>query len=164
MKILNTKDINQPIENVWKIVAQEFDQAHLWMSPVKHSYATVTHKKIDQAPHSGRVCELSSKPNGLYADEKITYYNESEKVLKFEVEPKNTPFGFPVVKNAVEVKLMQIGKEKTRVEWVSRPVLKKPAYLISPILKFGLKKSFDGLLNDLKKYAQRQSAQVATPA
>ena len=162
MKITKSIIVNQPSELVWKVVAEEFDQAHLWMGPVKKSYAFDEGHHNTSAPVAGRVCELGSGPKGLKAEEVITQYNEKEQYLVFDVVPKNAPGLLPVNKNTVKMSVLNLGNGQSKVLWESTPDLKIMGKLLSPVLKIGLGKAFSDILKDLKHYCESQKSLSAT--
>ncbi len=163
MKITKSIIVNQPSELVWKVVAEEFDQAHLWMGPVKKSYAFDEGRNNTSAPVAGRVCELGNGPKGLKAEEVITQYNEKEQYLVFDVVPKNAPALLPLNKNTVKMSVVSLGKNQSKVLWESTPDLKVMGKILSPVLKIGLGKAFSDILKDLKKYCEsiKASSQAA---
>lgn len=152
MQVHNSIVIEKNVELVWQIVAEEFEHVHRWASPVKHSYA------LDkaQAPLEGRVCQFSHKPSGLAAIEKITYLAPQAYELKFSVEPINAPFIFPLKNNEVAIKLTELGAAKTQLDWRCDMTLKPFAKLFTPVLRMGMKASFNGLLKELKQYSEQQ--------
>ena len=154
MKITKTIIIDKPINDVWKIIAHDFDQAYLWMGPVPHSHDIGKGNRDNGAPMEGRVCHLSDNPEGPRAREIITQYNEKEKSLTFEVTPVNVPAIVPLKKNVVQMSAIEIGKNRTEVIWVSRPQLKVFAYLFYPLLRVALPVAFGQLLKGLKDFAE----------
>lgn len=69
MKITKSIVINRPVADEWQILGPEFDQAHLWMGPIPHSYAIGEKKSGGGMPMEGRICHLSDNPNGTKAKE-----------------------------------------------------------------------------------------------
>ena len=157
MNISKSIVINQPAALVWKVVGEEFEQAHLWMGPVKHSYAL---DALDQgtkpasAPVSGRVCELGNGPKGLQAEEVISEYNDEGRYLVMDVVPKNAPKLLPIHKNTVKMTVLHMGHNQSKVLFDATPDLKILGKILSPVLKLGLGKAFGDILKDLKKYCE----------
>ena len=159
MQTHNETLINCNVNDVWQVIGPEFDQAHIWMSPVKHSYATAAQygeHTASSAPVEGRVCELSSKPGGMRAYEIITDYQEEKRYIKFEVIPQNGPKLIPVTKNIVEIQVFAVGADRSRVVWKAQPELKSAGKFLSPVIKFGLGKAFSGILQELKEYCEQR--------
>ncbi len=153
MQVLKNILINRPASEVWKVVAEEFDQAHLWMGMVKDSYAFDRGAPITAAPVAGRVCVLGNGPNGLLAEEIIIEYNEKDQYFVFDVVPKNAGV-LPIKKNTVKLSVVDLGGNKSKVLWASTPDLKPLGKLLSPVLKLGLSKNFGVILKDLKNYCE----------
>ncbi len=124
MKVTKSITINKPVQEVWQIIAHDFDKAHLWMGPVPHSYEVGKGNSMDGAPMEGRICHLSNNPNGAKAKEIITQYNEEEKSLTFEVTSISVPAIVPIKKNVVQMSVKRQSKNRTEVIRVSRPQLK----------------------------------------
>ncbi|MEH6578971.1 MAG: SRPBCC family protein [Amphritea sp.] len=163
MKITKSITINKPVQDVWKIIAHDFDQAHLWMGPVPHSYEVGKGNSSTGAPMEGRICHLSKNPDGAKAREIITQFNEEEKSLTFEVTSINVPAIVPVKKNVVEMSLRELGMNKTEVVWVSRPQLKVFAYPFYPLLRFAIPMAFAKLLKGLKEFSEGSSTVARQP-
>ena len=157
MKITKTIVINRPAQDVWKIIAHDFDQAHLWMSPIPHSYEIGKGESATGAPMEGRMCNLSNNPDGAKAKEIITHYSEEDKTLTFEVTSVNVPAVVPMKKNTVQMSVRELGVNKTEVVWVSRPQIKAFAYPFYPLLRFALPMAFGKLLKGLKEFAEKPS-------
>ncbi|MGB0944921.1 MAG: SRPBCC family protein [Marinomonas sp.] len=128
MKITKKIVINQPADLVWNFIAYDFDQAHLWMGPIPHSYAIGTGNGKQGAPMEGRICHLSDKAVGAKAKEVITAFDEANKSLTFEVTSTNVPAIIPIKKNVVSMKVKSLGRNQSQVIWVSRPQIKAFVY------------------------------------
>ena len=154
MKLTKKIRINRSADDVWKIVAEDFDHAHKWMGGVYSSDAKGPGQSSCGAPMQGRVCVLSEKPNGLYADETITQYNSAKKQYTMEVFPKNAPAIMPVTRNTVKVSVHALSPEQSECIWELQPELKPLAKPLSPLIKVGLHKAFGKILKDLKTYSE----------
>ena len=154
MKIVNVVEVKRSPADVWHIVAKEFDQAHKWMGFVENSYAIEGSQKLEAVPVTGRVCEFTKKPNGLRARESVLRYSEEKMSFDFDVVPENAPKVFPVKKNIVTMSVKQKGKDVSEVSWTSNIELSTFGYLIYPLIRFNLSKSFAGVLKDLKTYME----------
>ena len=162
MKITKKVTINKPVEEVWKLIAHDFEKAHLWMDPIHHSYEIGRDASSIGAPMEGRICNLSKDPKGAKAREVITHYSEVDRSLTFEVTPINNPAIVPLKKNVVQMTVVPMGANQTEVVWVSRPQLKTPAYLVYPLLRLALPMAFGKLLSGLKTYLENPAAASAT--
>lgn len=159
MKIRKSVIICQTADQVWNIIAHQFNQAHLWMGPIHNSVAIGTGQSRQGAPMEGRLCDLSRNPNGAQAKEIITHFNESEKRLTFNVYPVNNPAIIPIKQNSVEMQVREIDSQRCEVKWIASPQLKTPAYLFYPLLMLIFSGAFGKLLKDLKHYAESNPAQ-----
>lgn len=152
MKLENKITINTTADKVWQVVAHEFDQASVWMAQVPNSYRSHGAISAKDAPMEGRVCELSDKPGGPVAEEYITGYSEERKWLRMKVIPKNAKI--PVIENVVDIHVNELSNGKTEVIWASDLQLKTVGKMLSPVLKLGINKSFNELLEELKYYVE----------
>ncbi|WP_438465721.1 SRPBCC family protein [Marinomonas sp. PE14-40] len=160
MIIYKSITINQPASQVWKIVGEEFEHAHIWMSFVAHSFA-LENKKADvsapsSAPVAGRVCRFNDKENGGYAEEEITVYDPATRTIEFNVIPKNMPAILPIRTNKVRIHVKEIKQNRSEVQWTSAPEIKSFGLILSPLLKLGLGKSFQDILKELKTYSENR--------
>lgn len=162
MKVTKTITINKPAEQVWDLVAHQFDKAHLWMGPIPHSEALGAGQSDTDAPMQGRICDLSDDPNGAKVKEVITYYSEEDKTLTFDVLPVNNPAIVPLKKNNVSMSVRSIGNNKSQVVWTASPQLKSAAFLFYPLLRLVFSMAFGNLLKGLKDYAERNLPNSAT--
>lgn len=154
MKILKNISIDRDTDTLWRIVAEKFDDAYKWMGFVHRSYKVEEAPIVKNAPVAGRVCEFTTKPNGLKAVEKILSYSPNSKTFTFDVVPINAPKVFPVDKNTVTMTVSVLGKNQSKVTWSSNIELTGFGYLIYPFIKRGLSKNFGEILQDLKDYAE----------
>ena len=155
MKITKTVMINKPAEQVWDLVAHQFDKAHLWMGPIPRSEALGLGQSQAGAPMQGRLCDLSDNPNGAKAKEIITHFSEQDKSLTFDVFPVNNPVIIPIKQNTVQMSVHAIGSHRSEVVWVSSPQLKPLAYPFYPLLRLIFPTAFSRLLQGLKDYAEK---------
>ncbi len=156
MRIIRTVTVNRSADLMWKIVADEFDQAHRSMGFVHKSYRTEGGDPVRGAPMEGRVCEFTDKPNGLKAREKILSYSSENKRLVFDVVPVDTPPVFPVRVNVVTLTVKALGRDQSQITWDSNVSLTALGYMIYPLLKRGLNKNFATIMDELKDYAEKE--------
>ena len=84
MKITKTITVNTTAEKLWQLIGHNFDQAHLWMDPVPHSFGFGEGESSIGAPMEGRICHLSNNPNGAKAKEVLTHFDDANRSLTFE--------------------------------------------------------------------------------
>lgn len=164
MKITKRITINKSAQQVWHLVAHEFDKAHLWMGPIPRSSALGEGKSQLGASMEGRMCDLSDNPDGAKVKELITAYDESTRFIAFDVLPVNNPAVIPIKQNHVAMSVREIGKDKCEVTWTASPTLKWFAYPLYPLLRLVFPIAFGKLLSGLKQYCESNAigAQVAT--
>ena len=152
MKTVNKITVDTPVDDIWKILVDDFAKSGLWMTQVKHSYEA--DNEVSEGLAS-RICELSVDPNGLSAHESITALDRENGILEFEVVPRGDS-KLPVTKNLVRVTMTPEGENQTRVVWESSPELKPIGKVLMPLIKFGITRSFAQVLEELKYYAENK--------
>jgi carbon monoxide dehydrogenase subunit G len=152
MKLNRKTTVNRDAQKVWKVLAHDFDKAGEWMSAVPKSHKIIEGDSVEDSPMVGRVCELSTKADGPFADERITYYNEENMELHIRVVPKNGKI--PVKENNVVMKVKSVGVGQSEVSWSSDIDLKTVGKVLYPMLKMGLTKAFNELLEELKYFVE----------
>jgi hypothetical protein len=158
MKIEVTTDINAPIDAVWTLLADDFTSIQTWSDSVFTSNPLEV-TGPNGAPVGGRYCTFTDDPDGFAARETITTYDKASWTLAFDVDPVNAPKAIPLVRNHVTVILEQRAPNETRLRWVTEPELKSFAYVMYPLIKIGLRKSFKGIVAELKAFAEGDGAQ-----
>jgi len=158
MKITNEITIQASAQKVWSVLAGDFAGIQRWASSVVAS-EPLEDAPLPGAPTAGRLCELT--PNGrdgLYVVERIQSWSDADRTLSFVVEPTNAPTAMPVAGNRVELAVRDNGDDTSTVTWTSEPTLKTHGYLLYPVLRAGLRKSFGDLLAQLKTFVEGQRA------
>lgn len=147
----NTISINQDIDKVWSVLAGQFNQAATWMTGVYHSHAMDSNDE-----NAGRVCILEdSADSPFHAQETLLERDNDNYRLHFRVVPvKNKGPKLPVIHNTVTVTLTSIDESTTKVNWHNDTKLTLLGKVLSPLLFFGLKRGFNGILADLKAYLE----------
>ena len=153
MKISKSLTINRPAADVWKVLAHDFTRADEWMAAVPKSYVYENDRAADGAPVSGRVCELSTKEDGLKVEEVISHFDDE--AMSFTIEVTPTKGGvIPIHKNVVEISLSEPRPGVTEVHWNSTPDLKPAGYVAYPMLKMGFGRAFGQILEELKYFVE----------
>lgn len=161
MNIDITTTIARPIEEVWKLAADDFTSVQQWSASVVTSQALPPAPSADGAPMGGRYCTFTDDPEGFGAREEITKYDKANFHLEFDVVPVNAPAAIPLKRNHVVLTLKALGPSQTEVRWVATPELKPHGYLMYPVVKLALTKSFRGILAEMKAHAEQTSAAAA---
>lgn len=152
MKLIKKVEINQPIDKVWKVWAEEFDKVQDWMAVVVHSFEKKEGNTPSGSPMIGRVCEFSGKSDGPKVLEDILLYDKDNYRLDVKVVPRNVPL--PLKYNLLKSSLKEISNHKTEMTLDINPSIGWTGYLLYPVLKRGLSKSFNELLEELKHYVE----------
>ena len=139
VKFTKTKKVNASADKVWEIFAHGFNDAHLWMAAVPHSYAKANGESFDGAQSDGRVCELSSKQNGIKASEKFLAYNEENKTATVQVDFLNTPFLFPVKFNTLAFSIRETGDNQSEMSWEFKAHIKPLGLIFMASSQIGLR-------------------------
>ncbi|PWJ34205.1 SRPBCC family protein [Sediminitomix flava] len=153
MKITKSIKIKASIEKVWQVWAVEFDKAGDWMSQVVHAVEKKEGQLALGSPMIGRVCTFSDKENAPYAEEDIKLFDKENYRLNIQVVPYNLPA--PVVQNLLKSKLNKVSEEETEIVFEANIEIKTVGYFLYPILKGGLSKGLDEILEELKYYAEK---------
>ena len=154
MNILLKEIINKPIDQVWQVAAVDFAGNARWMSAVPIAHEKQGGTKADSSPTEGRLCEIQARPDGLLADETITRFDAAQHIVTWDVYVKNAPALLPIKKNVAEMRLRPLSPESTEVTWEANPELKTFAYLMYPLVKAGLAKTFKQILEELKYFME----------
>ena len=139
------RKINKPIEEVWRVVVDEFHNAHEWATGTPHC------RKGEASEDFDRVCDTES---GRLMD-KITKIDKEHHVLEFSV--KGLPF---FVRSVVSTwKLKQISQTETELTMGPRiEVMPVIGTILQIPMKSALKKLYPGLLDDLATYIETGKA------
>jgi len=154
MKILKTIKIDKPIDTVWKVFVEDFESADVWMKDVVKSYAKTEGVIVDGASMSGRVCEISEKPNSMYFDETITAVDKANHTITIEVIPTNAPFVMPIKKNTLTVRMKSLSDAQTEFVWDATVELKPLAFFLTPLLKIGIGKLHGSVVDEMKYFTE----------
>lgn len=161
MTVVVTTRVRRPIDAVWRLLADDFTSVRSWSASVVTSEPLTDVDGATESPMAGRYCTFTDDPEGFGAREVITKYDRAGFHLEFDVHPVNAPAALPIRSNHITVTLHAMGPTETEVRWVAAPVLKPHAYLLYPIVKWGLAKSFRDILGELKAYAEGEASSTA---
>ena len=153
MRIVKKIKINKPINQVWKVWAEDFDRAGIWMAQVDHTIQKVNGTKIEEAPMIGRVCNFTPNPNGAKAIEDIIFYDPNNHKMNLRVVAENVPI--PLKQNIFKTSLKELSDNQTEIEVEANIELKWKGYFLYPIIKKGFNKSYRELLEELKYFIEK---------
>jgi len=154
VKFTKTKKVNASAEKVWEVFAHGFDDAHKWMASVPHSYSQTNGESFDGAQSDGRVCELSSNPDGMKASEQFLAYNEEQRTATVKIDFVDTAFFFPVKFNTLNFSLVEIDNNHSSMTWQFRSKIKPLGYLIWPFIRLGFGTFVGQIMEELKFYVE----------
>ena len=137
-----------PANDVWAVVADQFTSNDKWMAQVFETEGS----KAKAGDLDARVCQLTPTLDGLNTYEEVIEYDKENYRFVFTVIVRGGG-KFPVKRNVATVTLEDMGTE-TLVRWETKPELKPVGYLIIPLLKAGIQKSFREVLEELKYYVE----------
>ena len=152
MKVQREITIASPADQVWTVLAEEFDKAGEWMSVVVSSREKTEGHATEGASMVGRYCDLTDRENGPIADETITHYDPVARRLSIHVMPRNGKL--PIEQNNATYTLKELENGHTQVIMDSDLDLKTSGKLLYPVLKAGLNKGFQEQLEELKHYVE----------
>ncbi|MFT7613817.1 MAG: hypothetical protein ACI9J3_002797 [Parvicellaceae bacterium] len=154
VKFTKTTKVNASTDKVWEIFAHGFNDAHLWMASVPHSYAQTNGESFDGAHSEGRVCELNPNQKGIKASEKFLAYSEENKTATVQIDFVNTPFFFPVKFNTLDFSLRETGADQSEMRWAFRSNVKPLGLIIWPLLRIGFGKFVGNIMEELQFYVE----------
>ena len=152
MKIIKKITVQKPINEVWKVWAEDFDKAGIWMAQVDHTLRKTEGVQTDNAPMIGRVCNFTSNTNGAKAIEDIVLYDQKNYRLDLVVVPENVPV--PLKRNFFKSSLKSSSENSTDITISANIELKWKGYFLYPVIKKGFQKSYRELLEELKYYIE----------
>ena len=88
MKITKNITVAANPADVWRVIAEEYDQVDRWASAVERSMAVAGGSAPGGAPVAGRTCETSLGP----FKERIVEYDETNHRLAYEASGEKMPF------------------------------------------------------------------------
>jgi carbon monoxide dehydrogenase subunit G len=157
MKFTKQADVNASADKVWKVFAHDFDNAHVWMASVPHSYAKTNGEEFEGAQSAGRVCELDSKPGSMQASERFLAYDEAKKTCTVRIDFVNPPFLFPIIHNTLEFSVVETGKGRSHMKWDFESRIKPLAYVIWPLIRIGFGVFVGQIAQELKHYLENDA-------
>ncbi|MFT5823449.1 MAG: hypothetical protein ACI8ZM_004710 [Crocinitomix sp.] len=146
--------VNTSEDKIWETFAHGFNDAYKWMASVSHSYSQANGESFDGAQSDGRVCELSSKPDGIKASEKFLAYDEKNKTVTVKVDFIDTPALFPVNYNLVDFSLRKISENQCEMIWEFSSKIKPLGYLLWPLMRIGFGVFVKQIIEELKYYVE----------
>ena len=154
VKFTKTTTVNASADKVWAVFAHGFNDAYKWMASVNTSFAKSNGESFKGCQSDGRVCELSSKPNGIKASEQFLAYNEENKTATIKIDFLDAPSMFPVKYNTLDFSLKDLGAGQSEMTWKFRSEIKPLGMLLWPLLRMGFGVFIRQIMEELKFYAE----------
>jgi hypothetical protein len=146
--------VNASADKVWEVFAHGFNDAHIWMASVNHSFAQNNGESFKGCQSDGRVCELSADGKGIKASEKFLAYSEENKTATVRIDFLNAPSFFPVKFNTLDFSVVNIDGGKSEMTWGFRSDIKVFGYLLWPLLRIGFGVFIGQIVDELKYYVE----------
>lgn len=139
-------EINNSIENVWKILAHDFAHPYIWASAV--NYSEGRGKQIDTLECDERACQTSMGN----IREKITHYSNEQHTISYDIV-EGLPFFVSKGKNKWSLTKKTEHKVSLHIEMEMN--LKPWAFFMSPMTKMMFNKLALQLSEDFAHYAEK---------
>ena len=151
MNITRQVTVNASADKVWKILGDDFNNISEWASFVVDSNAIP-----DQPEGSGRICNVKGTGEVV---ETIHKYDDDNRELAFELKGKKIPFFMQKIDNTWRVKPKgdTSSEIQVNVDLTVMPVFKQ---LMSGMLNKQMSKTADGILSELKYFAENDRPKV----
>ena len=149
--------VNSSSEKIWSVFAHDFDNAFKWMSAVPHSYGESVGKAFEGAKTQGRICELTTRENGIKASEQFLAYDEANHTATVKIDFVNTPGIFPVKFNTLNFSLNKINDRETEMVWDFKSTTKFYGVFMKPALKAQFSKFVTEIMEELKFYVENDA-------
>jgi len=151
MKIVRKIEINAPIEDVWKVLGDDFASVDEWMAGVGNSVEIKDGHQVQNAPVIGRMAEIAINP-GTFMDERITAYDSDNMLLTMNttlIKVKGPLSGYNT-----EIKVRSLRDKKSEVIWTTKAFLGLLGYPLYFVIKKGLSDGFFRGLEELKYFVE----------
>lgn len=80
--------IDAPVDRIWEILADEFEEVGSWASGLTSSGPNPKAQRLDDGTAGGRVCEI---PGFGFTDERVVDYRPDERQLAYSVDAEKIP-------------------------------------------------------------------------
>ena len=151
MEIKKSVIIDQSLDKIWKIMAEDYTRVGEWTSVIEFSKDNDAVKtRLENAPAGGRVC---TAPGFGDVRETITHFDEEDKYFRYQADISSMPFFVKGIAN--NWRFRSLGPKKTEVSSkVELELNTFPGALMAPIMRGQLVKASDTILEELKYYAE----------
>ncbi len=151
MELINKIVIEQPVDKVWEIIADDFTNISKWASAIAQSTENPDlNTKLDDAPTGGRVC---SAPLFGEVQETLTHFDSQKKHFRYEASAEKLPSYITTIANNFSLEALADDRTEltTSVELKLKPF---PGYLLYPFMRLQMNRMAAQVLGELKHYAE----------
>ncbi len=145
MEVIRKLHVNAPANQLWTILAEEYDRVGEWTSEIVQSSSNP-----DLPEGEGRVC---STPGFGDVKETITKFDDQGREFSYAAEIATFPFFVKDVGNTWRVEAKGNNHSIVHMHMQAR-LLPVFAQLMGPVMKRQMSKSADILLEELKYFAE----------
>jgi len=138
--------INAPAEKVWDILGHKFADVGAWARSIPKSVENHDAPKVNGSPVGGRLCDTSIG----HISEEFTEYDEEGMRLSFKGVITSKMFDSVISTNLVT----PIDEKTSKVTVTPTIDLTILGKLMYPLIRMNLSKTINGVLLDLKYFAE----------
>ena len=149
MKFSKEIIINVSEDKVWNILGPEFANIGTWATAVSHSVANDELPSLNNSPVGGRLCNT----NIGTVSEEFTAYDADKKTFSFA-----GIIGSKIYSSLISTTEVTAKDENTSVVKITPHIVLKPLGLFMyPMVRKSLSRTIDGVLDDLKYFAENDT-------
>ena len=148
MKIQKSTIINASVDDVWAVVAHDFENVGLWSSAVVSSGVNPDAATPDGATVGGRVCDV---PGIGDLKETFTQYSEADKEFTFRVT--GMPSFITLAQNHVTVRPAGTGRSEVSLDITMET--SAVGKVMGPMFAIRLRNTLNTFLVELTDYVER---------
>jgi hypothetical protein len=150
MQISRVLNISAPIEKVWDIIAEDYENVGSWASAVQESRINPGASPIGDSRIGGRICETDLGP----FEETIKVFNSEKKELVYSAKGKAMPFFVKSLQG--QWRLASMASGQTHIEMTFKADLSFPfSFLMGWMMKMQFAKAIGKTLEELVYYAEK---------
>jgi hypothetical protein len=153
MRITKQTIINARADDVWKVVAHEFDRIGLWATAVPSSHEATAATAPVVCPVGGRTCQttMAMFPE---VEERIVAYDEVARTLSYE--PVRGMPGF-VASAHSSWRVVSVDARRSQVSFTANVTTRGlPGVLLGLAMRMQLRREGDRGLDDLRHYIEHR--------
>lgn len=146
MKFTKSVEIAAPAEQVWEVLAHDFENIGSWSSAVMSSAPNTAASVPDGADVGGRVCSTT------LGDFKETFVSFSESDMSYAFEVEGMPSFVTLARNTTKVE--PVGRDRSRVTLSIEMQTNAVGKVMGPAFAIKLKSTLSTLLDEMQDYVE----------